>query len=40
MAQDVEDGDGRGWCWGANAFGQVGDGTTTRRKLPAPVQLA
>ncbi len=27
-------------CWGANAFGQVGDGTTTRRQLPTPVQAA
>ncbi|MBL8777222.1 MAG: hypothetical protein JNK12_14865 [Acidimicrobiales bacterium] len=27
-------------CWGANNFGQVGDGTTTRRKLPTPVQAA
>lgn len=27
-------------CWGANNFGQVGDGTTTRRKLPTPVLTA
>lgn len=27
-------------CWGVNNFGQVGDGTTTRRKLPTQVQRA
>jgi alpha-tubulin suppressor-like RCC1 family protein len=25
------------WCWGANGFGQLGDGTTTVRLLPTRV---
>lgn len=26
------------WCWGRNQYGQLGDGTTTDRPLPTPVQ--
>ena len=29
--------DGTLWCWGDNTYGQVGDGTTTRRTSPVPV---
>ena len=29
--------DGEAYCWGANAFGQVGDGTTERRNVPTRV---
>jgi alpha-tubulin suppressor-like RCC1 family protein len=29
--------DGSGRCWGGNAFGQIGDGTTTGRVLPMAV---
>lgn len=29
--------DGGLWCWGANARGQVGDGTSTTRLSPVPV---
>ena len=29
--------DGRIACWGGNAFGQLGDGTTTRRERPTQV---
>ncbi len=29
--------DGTAWCWGPNAVGQLGDGTSTRRPSPAQV---
>ena len=29
--------DGTGWCWGYNAFGNVGDGTTDDRLVPTQV---
>ena len=29
--------DGRAYCWGLNAFGQLGDGTYERRVQPTPV---
>ncbi|MBK8172524.1 MAG: hypothetical protein IPK60_19595 [Sandaracinaceae bacterium] len=27
------------WCWGINSYGQLGDGTTTRRTSPTHVTL-
>ena len=29
---------GKVWCWGRNQYGQLGDGTTTNRAFPTPVQ--
>ncbi len=31
---------GKGFCWGANYLGQLGDGTTTRRLTPKAISLA
>lgn len=31
--------DNTAYCWGFNIFGRLGDGTTTTRNVPTPVQL-
>ncbi|HRW49492.1 MAG TPA: peptidoglycan DD-metalloendopeptidase family protein [Caldilinea sp.] len=30
-------GEGAVWCWGANSYGQLGDGTRTNRRVPVAV---
>jgi len=31
--------DGTAWCWGANKYGELGDGTTTERLTPTQVKV-
>jgi alpha-tubulin suppressor-like RCC1 family protein len=33
----IREADGKLFCWGYNAFGQLGDGTTTNRQVPTEV---
>jgi alpha-tubulin suppressor-like RCC1 family protein len=33
------DSDGKAWAWGRNAFGQLGNGSTTNSPVPVPVTM-
>jgi alpha-tubulin suppressor-like RCC1 family protein len=36
----ISNGDGKVYCWGRNDYGQLGDGTTTDRLVPTPVNTS